>query len=218
MGSSRSHHGLIARLSAAACCRVLALDYRLAPEHPFPAPLEDVLTAYDWLLAQGYESAQIAFSGDSAGGGLILSALLTMRDRGLPLPAAAAVLSPWCELEASGNSYFSKEAEDPMGTRETVLALARSYLGQDGNPHDPMAAPLHGDLAGLPPLMIQCGERDMLLDDSLAFAKKAEAAGVEVALELWPGMIHVFQLFAAELPRAREAIVELGAYLQEKMG
>ncbi|MEM7223016.1 MAG: alpha/beta hydrolase [Pseudomonadota bacterium] len=217
IGSTRSHHGLIARLSAAACCRILALDYRLASEHCFPAPLEDALAAYDWLLAQGYAPSHIAFSGDSAGGGLVLSTLLALRDRGRSLPVAAAVLSPWCELEASGDSYFRNEAVDPLGTRKVVLAMARSYLGSDRSPRDPMAAPLHGDLAGLPPLMIQCGERDMLLDDSLAFAKKAQAAGVAVTLERWPGMIHVFQLFAAELPQAREAIANLGAFLQEEL-
>lgn len=217
IGSLASHHGLIARLSAAARCRVLALEYRLAPEHRFPAPLEDSLAAYDWLLGQGYEPANIAFAGDSAGGGLVLSTMLALRDRGRPLPVAAAVMSPWTELEASGESYVTRAAEDPLGTPENVKAMALSYLGRKTGPRDPLAAPLHGELAGLPPLMIQAGERDILLDDSLRFAEKAKAAGVEVGLDLWPEMIHVFQLFGAELPQARDAIVKLGAYLEAKM-
>jgi len=218
IGSVASHYGLIARLAAAARCRVLALDYRLAPEHRFPAPLEDSLAAYDWLLGQGYAPQNITFAGDSAGGGLVLSTLLALRDRGAPLPVAAAVMSPWTELEASGDSYIARAAEDPLGKRETVLALARSYMGRQTSVRDPLAAPLHGDLAGLPPLMIQSGERDILLDDSLRFADKAAAAGVEVTLDLWPGMIHVFQLFGADLPQAREGIAKLGAYLEGKLG
>jgi len=217
IGSVASHFGLIARLSAAARCRVLALEYRLAPEHRFPAPLEDSLAAYDWLLGQGYEPANIAFAGDSAGGGLALSTMLALRDRGSPLPVAAAVMSPWTELEASGESYVSRAAEDPMFTRKTVLGLASSYLDGATDPRDPRAAPLYGELAGLPPLMIQSGERDILLDDSRRFAEKATAAGVDVTLDLWPGMIHVFQLFGADLPQAHEAIVKLGTYLEAKL-
>ena len=217
IGSTRSHYGLIARLSAAARCRVLALDYRLAPEHRFPAPLEDCLAAYDWLRDQGYEPANIAFAGDSAGGGLALSTMLALRDRGQPLPVAAAVISPWTELEACGESYVTRAADDPVLTPDAIKALALGYMGGQDDLRNPMAAPLHGELSGLPPLMIQAGERDILLDDSLRFAAKAEAAGVAVSLDLWPGMIHDFQLFGADLPQAREAIQRLGAYLEEKL-
>lgn len=214
VGSVRSHRDLIARLSRAAGCRALAIDYRLAPEHRFPAALNDAVAAYQWLLDRGIAPASIAIAGDSAGAGLALSTLLVLRERYLPLPAAAVVLSAWTDLAATGDSYESRAAADPLNQRRMVEAMARKYLGDSGDPRDPLASPLYADLAGLPPLLMQAGDRETVLDDSRNFAAKARAAGVQVQLEVWDGMIHVFQQFAAELPQAGLAIDSIGRFLR----
>lgn len=218
LGSVKSHWELIARLSAATGCRVLGLDYRLSPENPFPAPVEDATAAYRWLLDQGVEPGHIALAGDSAGGGLTAATLVALRNGGTSLPAAAAMLSPWVDLEAAGDSYDTRAELDPMVTRPLVLAMAQTYLGGKGSPRDPLAAPLHADLAGLPPLLIQVGDHETLLDDAIRFAAKARRAGVDVTLEVWDEMFHVFQLFAADLPEARQAIDGIGAFLPKHLG
>ncbi|MBI3373695.1 MAG: alpha/beta hydrolase [Betaproteobacteria bacterium] len=214
VGSVRSHRDLIARLSRAAGCRALAIDYRRAPEHRFPAALSDAIAAYQWLLEQGVAPARTAIAGDSAGGGLALSTLLVSRERNLPLPAAAVVLSAWTDLAATGESYVSRAAADPLNQRRLVQAMARNYLGDCADPRDPLASPLFADLAGLPPLLMQVGDRETVLDDSRNFAAKARAAGVQVELEVWDKMIHVFQQFAAELPQAGLAIDSIGRFLR----
>ncbi|MCW5773805.1 MAG: alpha/beta hydrolase [Rhodospirillaceae bacterium] len=217
LGSVDSHRLLIEALAAAARCRVMAIDYRLAPEHRFPAPIEDTLSAYRWLESSGYAPDRIALAGDSAGGGLALSLLLALKARDAALPAAAALMSPWTDMEASGESYASRADADPIHQRPMIQALARSYLGRTGNPSDPLASPLLGDLAGLPPLLIQVGDRETVLDDSRRLAARAHAAGVEATLDVWDGMIHVFQLYTAELAEAREAIGRLGAFLRRHL-
>jgi monoterpene epsilon-lactone hydrolase len=217
MGSLTSHHDLMVRLSQAAGCQVLGVDYRLLPEYGFPAPLLDVLAVYDWLLAEGFKPGQLVIAGDSAGGGLCAATLLALRDRGQVLPAAAVLLSPWTDLSASGASYRTRALTDPIHQRPMILALAEQYLGEGGDPLNPLASPLHGDLSGLPPLLVQVGDRETGLDDSTLFAAKARAAGVTVTLEVWPQMIHVFQQFAAELPEAREAITRIGAFVHQQL-
>lgn len=215
MGSLTSHHDLMVRLSDAGGCRVLGVDYRLLPEHGFPEPLLDVLAVYDWLLAQGFEPNQLAIAGDSAGGGLAAATLLALRDKGRALPAAAVLLSAWTDLSASGASYETRADADPIHQRPMIVALAAQYLGEGGDPLNPLASPLHGELAGLPPLLLQVGDRETGLDDSTQFAAKARAAGVAVELQVWPEMIHVFQQFAAELSEAREAIAGIGTFLRQ---
>ncbi|MEJ2122322.1 MAG: alpha/beta hydrolase [Alphaproteobacteria bacterium] len=217
IGSTRSHRALIAAISAESGARALGVDYRRAPEHRFPAALEDVLTAYGWLLDQGIEPGQIAFAGDSAGGNLALAAMLSLRDRDKPRPAAAVLLSPWTDLAATGGSYENRAARDPLNNRPMLLAVARNYLGASGDPRDPLASPLYADLTSLPPLLIQVGDREVVLDDARAFAEKARAVGVSVDLEIWDEMIHVFQLFPSELPEARRAIARIGAFLREHL-
>jgi acetyl esterase/lipase len=217
LGSVKSHWELIARLSAATGCRALGLDYRLSPENPFPAPVEDACAAYRWLLGQGIGPGHIALAGDSAGGGLTAAALVSLRDGGTPLPAAAAMLSPWVDLEATGESYDTRAEVDPMVHRPLVLGMAQTYLGGKGSPRDPLAAPLYADLAGLPPLLIHVGDHETLLDDSTRFAERARAAGVDVTLHVWEEMVHVFQLFAADLPEARQAIDAIGSFLQKHL-
>jgi len=217
LGSVASHRELIARISEASGCRVLAINYRLAPEYRFPAPLEDAFLAYAWMFDQGLKPENIVFAGDSAGGNLVLTTMLGLRERGLPLPAAGALMSPWTDLAATGESYVSRAGIDPIHQRSMILALAKNYLGEGGDPRDPQVSPLYADLAGLPPLLIQVGDRETVLADSTVFAAKARAAGLDVELQVWEGMIHVFQMFGAELPEARRAIASIAGFLNRHL-
>jgi epsilon-lactone hydrolase len=217
IGSVASHRDLIAQIAVASGCRVLAINYRLAPEHRFPAALDDALAAYGWMLGQGLTPGNVAFAGDSAGGNLVLAAMLALRERGLPLPIAAVLMSPWTDLAATGTSYVTRAEVDPIHQRPMILALAKNYLGGQGDPCDPLVSPLYADLAGLPPLLIQVGDRETVLDDSVMFADLARAAGVDVHLEVWDGMIHVFQMFGAELPEAHRAIASIAGFLNQHL-
>ncbi len=212
MGSIESHRALAAAIADAAGCCALSVNYRLAPEHRFPAPLEDALAAFEWLTASGLDARDIALAGDSAGGGLAVSLMLALRARGRALPAAAALMSPWTDMEARGQSFETRAAADPFHQRAMIQALARTYLGRTGDPRDPLASPIHGDLAGLPPLLIQVGDRETVLDDARVLGERAKAAGVAVRLEVWPAMFHVFQLYP-ELAEARAAIAAIGDHL-----
>lgn len=215
MGSAGSHRDVTGRLSEAAGARVLSLNYRLAPEHPFPAPVDDAVAAYRWLLAQGISPGNIAVAGDSAGGGLAIATLLALRDAGEPLPAAGIGISPWVDMEGTGESMTTRAAVDPVVQKEGLLGMAKLYLG-DADPKNPLAAPLHADLAGLPPLLLQVGDAETLLDDSTRLAERARAAGVDVTLKVWDEMPHVWHLFAPILPEGRQAIDEIGSFFQER--
>lgn len=217
LGSVTSHRDLIAQIALASGCRVLAINYRLAPEHRFPAALDDALAAYGWMLDLGLKPTNIAFAGDSAGGNLVLAAMLALRDRRLPLPASAVLMSPWTDLAATGPSYVTRAEADPIHQRPMILALARNYLGGQGDPCDPLVSPLYADLRGLPPLLIQVGDRETVLDDSVTFADMARAAGIDVSLEVWDGMIHVFQMFGAELPEAHRAIASIAGFIDRHL-
>ena len=217
LGSVGSHRDMIARLSAAAGARALGLNYRLAPEHPFPAAVDDALAAYRFLLDQGLLPERIAIAGDSAGGGLTAATLVAIRERGLPRPAAGVLLSPWVDLEGLGESMNGGVADDPMVGKDLVAVMGAAYLAGQ-SPRTPLAAPLHASLRGLPPLFIQVGRREVLLDDALRLAQKAQREGVEVTLEVWPGMIHVWQIFASDLEEAREAVTRIGDYLKKRFG
>jgi len=217
IGSVASHRDLIARIALASGCRVLAINYRLAPEHRFPAALDDALVAYGWMLDRGLKPDSVVFAGDSAGGNLVLAAMLALRERGLPLPIAAALMSPWTDLAATGTSYVTRAEVDPIHQRPMILALAKNYLGGQGDPCDPLVSPLYADLRDLPPLLIQVGDRETVLDDSVMFADLARAAGVDVHLEVWDGMIHVFQMFGAELSEAHRAIASIAQFLNRHL-
>ena len=217
LGSVSSHRDLIARIADASSCRVLAINYRLAPEHRFPAPVEDAIAAFSWMLDQGLKPENIAFAGDSAGGNLVLAAMLGLRERGLPLPVAGVLMSPWTDLAANGASYVSRADADPIHQRPMIVALAKNYLGEGGDPRHPLTSPLYADLTGLPPLLIQVGDRETVLDDSTLFADKARAASVDVELQVWEGMIHVFQMFAAELVEGRRAIGSIAQFLTKHL-
>jgi len=215
VGSVHSHRELMAGLSQATGCKVLGVDYRLAPEHRYPAALEDACVAYEWLLTQqGYRPADIVFAGDSAGGNLVLASLLKLRDGGRALPAGAVLMSPWTDMSASGESYVTRAESDPIHQRPMILAMARNYLGAEGDASQPLVSPLFADLRGLPPMLIQVGDRETVLSDSVAFAAKATSAGVPVSLEVWDRMIHVFQQFPEALPEARSARKSIGAFVR----
>jgi monoterpene epsilon-lactone hydrolase len=169
------------------------------------------------MLEQGLKPETIAFTGDSAGGNLVLAAMLRLRERGLPLPVAGVLMSPWTDLAATGASYVSRADADPIHARPMILALAKNYLGPDGDPRNPLASPLYADLAGLPPLLIQVGDRETVLDDSILFADKARGAGVDVKLQVWDGMIHVFQMFGAQLAEARRAVDAIAGFLRQHL-
>jgi acetyl esterase/lipase len=214
LGSPARLRGLLGLLSAAAQARVLSAGYRLAPEHPFPAALEDALTAYRWLLASGTPARQVVLGGDSSGGGLALAVLVALRDAGEALPGAAVVISPWTDLAMGSESLRSRAAVDVMLTPDGVREAADWYLaGQD--PRHPYASPLYADLHGLPPVLIQAGDAEIIRDDSTRFAAAAQAAGVDVTLEIWPEMPHVWHAFAGLLPEADEAVERIGRWLRE---
>jgi monoterpene epsilon-lactone hydrolase len=212
-GSVSHYRDFIWRIADAAQARVLCIDYRLAPEHKFPAAVDDAVAAYRWLLAQGAKSDQTAIMGDSAGGGLALAALLRLRDEGASLPKAAVALSPWTDLAVTAPSYAQNEASDPMLVAAQARYYAACYLG-GADPRHPYASPLYGDPTGLPPCLIQVGSDEILHDDAVRMAERLRAAGCRVVLEVWPRMPHVFQLFARILPEARDAIAHIGAFLR----
>jgi monoterpene epsilon-lactone hydrolase len=217
IGSPSLYRHVTWRLASAAHAGVLAIDYRLAPEHPFPAALEDASTAYDWLLASGAGPGRIAVIGDSAGGGLVFSLLLKLRDEGRPLPAAAVALSPWTDLALTGASLRLNAAADPMLRAEYPPLFVDDYLaGTD--PCAPYASPLYGDHAGLPPTIIQVGSDEVLLDDAVRIADRMRQAGCKVELEVWPRMPHVWHLFVPLIPEAGRAIERVGAFVREQTG
>jgi acetyl esterase/lipase len=216
IGSSNTHRDLAGRLSRAAAARVLLIDYRLAPEHPYPAAVEDATVAYRWLLRHGATPASMVIAGDSAGGGLTVAALVALRDAGEALPAAGVCISPWIDLEGIGASMTTRASVDPIVQRQGLVWFANLYLG-GASPQTPLAAPLYADLHGLPPLFIHVGTAETLLDDATRLAECARAAGVEVTLEVWEEMIHVWHLFAAMLPEGQQAIERIGEYIRQRI-
>lgn len=211
LGSRNSHRGLASRIARASGARVLLPEYRLAPEDPFPAALDDTVTCWHWLLSENYAPKQIAIAGDSAGGGLALAALLALKYAGETLPACGVGLSAWTDLKGDGPTTQPGAVSDPMMTPDGLISSGLDYAPCDLL--NPLASPLYGDLEGLPPLLLQVGTREVLLSDSTRFAEKARAAGVEVTLEVEEGLIHVWQMFP-QLPEANNAIDRIGAFVR----
>jgi monoterpene epsilon-lactone hydrolase len=217
VGGPKDYRDMVSRIAGAAQARALTIDYRLAPEHPHPAAVEDALTAYRWLLANGADPAQTAIAGDSAGGGLTVATLVSLRDKGERVPAAAVCICPWVDLEMTGESIDSNDEADPLVKRDLLVNMAAAYLaGQDAR--TPLASPLHADLRGLPPLLIQVGKSETLLDDARRLAERAQAAGVSVTYEPWPEMIHIWQWFGSFLPEAQQAIDRIGEFIRKRTG
>ena len=213
-GSLVTHRRHVAQLSAAAGARVLNVDYRLAPEHPHPAAVDDAVAAYRWLTgAAGIRPDRVVLSGDSAGGGLAVALLLALRDADDALPAGAALISPWTDLTFSGASHDSRLELDPMCSRTSLTPSAEAYVGS-GDPKAPLISPAHADLAGLPPLLIHVGDHETLLDDSTMLAERAAAAGVDVELLIAPEMIHVWHVFAGMVPESDVALAALGGWIE----
>jgi acetyl esterase/lipase len=214
IGNAQGYRVLAADLGRAAGMTVFAVDYRLAPEHPFPAAVEDAVAAYQALIARGFDPARIVLAGDSAGGGLALAALVALRDRGAALPAAALLISPWADLACEGVSIEAKAAEDPSLTARGLRAAAAHYV-READLKSPLASPVYSNLAGLPPLLIQVGSAEILFDDALRVARAAGAAGVSVRLEVWSNMVHVWHAFAFMLREGRRAIDAAGRFLAD---
>jgi acetyl esterase/lipase len=216
-GSLATHRRHVAQLSAAARTPVLNVEYRLAPEHPHPAAMEDAVTAHRWLTSSGGVAPdRVVLCGDSAGGGLAVAVLVALRDAGDPLPAGAALISPWTDLTFSGESHDTRLALDPMCSRTSLTPSAQAYAG-DADPAAPLISPAHADLSGLPPLLIHVGDHETLLDDSTMLAERALAAGVDVELEVAPEMIHVWHVFAGMVPESDVALAAMGRWIDMRL-
>lgn len=211
--SAVTHRSLAARIMIESSVKVLLPEYRLAPEYPFPAAIEDTLTIYRWLIKQGYESSNIIFAGDSAGGGLSVSATLALRDLSESLPAALVCLSPWVDLTSSGESYRENREKDPYLVEELVRKTAQAYA-VDESLDNRLISPVFADFSGFPPMFIQVGSIEILLSDAELLANKARQAGVEVHLNVWEGMWHVWQI-SNKLPEAKKAVKEIGNFVRQ---
>ena len=215
-GSSAHYRDFMWRIADATTARVLCIDYRLAPEHPFPAAVDDAVRAYRWLLAEGADPRRVAIMGDSAGGGLTFGTLLRLRDERVPQPAAAVGLSPWTDLTLMGESIRRNAKADPMLNAAQARAFAKHYLA-GADPKNPYASPLHGDARGLPPSLIQVGSDEILRDDAERMAEKLRSAACAVELEIWPRMPHVWHLFARIVPEGRQAIERIGDFVRRAL-
>jgi acetyl esterase/lipase len=216
MGNCATHRQLVSYLAKHSGVKALLPEYRLAPEHPFPAAIEDAVGLYRSLLAEGYSPENIVMAGDSAGGGLTMATLLSLRDAGDPLPAAVCLLSPWLDLASTGESMTTRAKKDPWFQPKDMPIVAAYYCNDD-EITNPLASPVYADLSGLPPLYIQVGEDEILLSDSTRAAEKVKAAGGEVEIEIWPGMWHVFQAFLLQVPESKKAVKKIGKFVQQAL-
>lgn len=216
IGNARGYRELTSHLARAIGARALVVDYRLAPEHPFPAAVDDATAAYRWLLDSGASPEGIVIAGDSAGGGLALATAIALRDDGVALPGALVCISPWIDMESTGETMTTNADIDPVVSRDGLMGMADMYLaGQDAR--SPLASPLHADLAGLPPMLIQVGTRETLLDDAVRLADRARAAGVDVTYEQVEDAPHVWHVFSSVLPEAKDSIEKIAEFTRERL-
>ena len=217
LGSCDSHRHLVSHIARAAKTRALVPEYSLAPEHPFPEAIEDAVEVYRALLDTGFEPGRLLIAGDSAGGGLAVATLLTLRDEGLPMPRAAFLLSPWLDLSGSGETMRSRSDRDPWFRADDIHHIAKFYCDADERT-DPRVSPVYADMHGMPPMHIQVGDDEILLSDATRLADKLRAAGIEVTVDIWREMWHVFQAFLLVVPEAREAVRRMGEAMRESLG
>ncbi|MGX9390763.1 alpha/beta hydrolase [Nitrobacteraceae bacterium UC4446_H13] len=215
-GSIKSHRHFVSRLAVATEATAWHIDYRLAPEHPYPAAIEDALAAYRALLDSGIAPADLVVGGESAGGNLAAALLLKLKDENLPQPAGLYLLSPWLDMTTTAESYDKVGARDPMISREGIVGVATAYLGNQ--PDNPLASPVRADVSGLPPMLIQVGSEEVLLSDSITFANNAAMTGIDVSLRVWAGMPHAWPLFHPFLRAGLPAIDEAGAWMRKRLG
>ena len=216
-GSIEDHRMMCGLLANSTGVKVLIPEYRLAPENPFPAALDDALKVYQWLLDQGYSSANIIVAGDSAGGGLSVAAVLALKEKSGSLPAAVVCLSPWVDLALTGQSHTTKAKAEAVLKKDVLHEWALCYT-DESNLNNPLVSPVYGDFQGFPPLLIQVGSEEILLDDSILLAEKAKANGVDVTLKVWDGMWHVWQALGDLIPENKKTFEEIGQFVQEKFG
>jgi acetyl esterase/lipase len=216
LGSANTHRRMVSFIAREAGMRALIPNYRLAPEHPFPAAIDDAVMIYRKLIEQGIAADRIAFGGDSAGGGLVMATLLALKNAGDPLPGAAFLMSPWLDLAGTGESLRTRADKDPWFDPANMPEMVRRYCG-DRKPTAPLISPLYGVLSGLPPTLIQVGDHEILLSDSTRRAGRLSDAGVKVVLQVWPDMWHVFQYFVGQMPESLRAIRDIAAFLAEQM-
>lgn len=216
-GSIEDHRMMCGLLANATGTKVLIPEYRLAPEHPFPAALDDALKVYQWLLDQGYSSANMIIAGDSAGGGLSVATVLALKEKSGSLPAAVVCLSPWADLALTGQSHTTKAKAEAILNKDVLHEWALCYT-DESNLTNPLVSPIHGDFHGFPPLLIQVGSEEILLDDSILLAEKARSAGVDVTLKIWDGMWHVWQALGDLIPENKKTFEEIGQFVQRQFG
>ena len=217
VGSIASHRRLVGHLAKAAGVRGLSVEYRLAPEDPFPAGLDDAVTAFSWLLREGYEAGRIGVAGDSAGGGLALATALALRERGLPAPGGLVLLSPWTDLASTGDSLTGNVGKDLVLRRVASDAPGIGWYAGDHDVKNPLISPLYADFADFAPFIVHVGGDELLLDDATRLAERASAAGCEVTIEVWPEMQHVFQIAAGNVPESDSSVSKLGAWLSNRL-
>jgi acetyl esterase/lipase len=213
VGSIASHRKLVGHLAKAAGMRGLSVEYRLAPENPFPAGLDDAVTVFAWLLGQGIEAGHIGIGGDSAGGGLAMATALALRERGLPAPGGLVLLSPWTDLATTGDSITSNVGKDLLLRRVEEDSPGIGWYAGDNDVKNPLISPLYADFGGFPPFIVHVGGSELLLDDSTRVAERASAAGCDVSIEVWPEMQHVFQIAAGNVPESDSSVDKLGSWL-----
>lgn len=219
VGSMYSHRKLFGHIAKAVGCRALIVDYRRAPENPHPGPVNDMVTAYRWLLeCEGLKPQHVALTGDSAGGALALTTIAAAREKGLPLPVATMPMSPWAGMDLSGETYDKNKDRDALVSRDTTRNLGSLFIGEKGDPKDPLANPLYTDYSGFPPIYITVGDAETLLDDSRRMAERAKKAGVDVRIDVFPDMQHVFQFLAGTAPEADDAIRRMAEWVRPKLG
>lgn len=214
LGSMKTHRGIISRVARAAGARALGVDYRLAPEHPFPAAIDDAVAAYRWLLSTGVDPKKVVFCGDSCGGGFAVATMVALRYFGEPLPAAAVGMSSWADMTLTAESYTSRSALDPVVQRGLLDFMAEQYLGKRDR-RTPLASPVFADLQGLPPLLLHAGSDETMHDDTPLLARRAQDAGVSATVEIWDDMPHVWHLFAPILPEGQQALDRIGKFMRE---